>query len=846
MWGRKFLDQLWQDLRYALHLLTRSPGFTAVAVISLALSIGAGTAVFSVIHELLLKTMPVRNPDELVTFRMDLNPRYPYDINYSWYERFRDNTQVFTKVTANWLMDRAVTINGPGGGEARQVRVNLASGSYFPTLGVKPLLGRTFTEDDDRVQGGHPIAVISYGFWERMFGFAPDIIGRTLTLNRLTYTVIGVVPPGFTGTMVGKPADLWIPFMMQQQVMPEVPGLEKYPTRIIARLKPGMTVDQAQAGIQLIYQQLLTEDAGPNPKPERLQRLAKKRIELESAARGISPQRKSYAQTLSIVMSAVGLVLLIACANTANLQLARSAARRKEMAVRLAMGASRWRIVRQLLTESLLLAIIGGALGLLFAHWGTKILTTIMASGPAVLRSDSAPLPSIVSLSIDVQPDLRVLTFAITVSVLTGILFGLAPAFRSSKGSLTLELTGRGTGSSGPGGRFRLDKALLVAQVALSLILMICAGLFVSTLRNLKGQNLGYDREHVILAWISPDQAGRMGPALADFSQAVRDRLAALPGVVSVGISNGGVLGGRDDSNDRSEYLRVEGLQPKPGLLVTGIAVTPRFFESVGIPLLGGRDFTEGDTETSSEKIILSETLARFLFGNENPIGKRMGWSIDPSYPFEVVGVVKDAKHGTPRDNRGVIYSPFRQRIRVLRGTWCVAVRTPGNRDALMASMRHAFQEIDAGMPVVKINTIDDQLDNVLVEERLFTSLFGFFGAMAVLLACLGLYGMISYLTRLRTNEIGLRMALGATRSRVIRMVLKESLWLVLAGILIGVPATLGITRLIVARLYGVGSADPLTLAVAALLMIVTAVPAVILPARRASRIDPMEALRHE
>jgi len=847
MWRRTFLDQFGQDLRYAFRMMRRSPGFTAAAALSLALCIGANTAIFSVIDAMLLKTLPVRNPEELVMLRLKRgSPNSQYDIYHPRYEKIRDQTQVYTEVSANWLIDRTVTINGPGGGtDAKQFRVNLASGNYFSTLGVDAAIGRMFTSEDDRVPGGHPVTVISDGYWERMFGRSADVVGRTLTLNKTVYTIIGVAQRGFSGTWLGKPVDMWIPFMMQLQVMPEVPGLQRYPTRIIARLKPGVTIEQARAASALTYQRALTDEAGANPTPEQLQQIAQQGIDIESAARGHSLQRKSYTQTLGIMMAAVGLVLLIACVNVANLLLARAIARRKEIGVRLAMGASRSRIIRQLLTESVLLAMIGGLLGLLFAQWGSKNLMKIIASGPMGVRSDSVPLPFLVSLSIDVHPDMRIFAFTLVLGLLTGILFGLAPAYRSSKTPLTQSLSGRGT-SAGKPGRPHLGKTLVIAQVALSLIFLICAGLLVSTLHNLRSQDLKFERQNLLLVWISPVQTGRTVPALADFSKTLQDRLTAVPGVVSVGMTIGGVLAGRDDVGDRSEHLKIEGKESKPGLLLMDLTVTPKFFQTVGIPLVAGRDLTDSDSETAPRVAVISETYARFFFGNENPIGRRIGWEGEDGHNTEIVGVVKDAKHGTPRDSRGVAYGTFRQKIRVLRGTWCVAVRTMGDAIGMAARLREEFRNIDPGLPLLNINTIEDQLDNALVQERLFSSIFSSLSGLAALLACLGLYGTISNLVTLRTNEIGLRMALGATRANVLWMVLKESLWLVVIGIMIGIPVTLVATRLIASRLFGVSATDPLTIASAALLMIFVAALAGLIPARKASRVDPMEALRYE
>ncbi|MCI0540011.1 MAG: FtsX-like permease family protein, partial [Verrucomicrobiales bacterium] len=569
-----------------------------------------------------------------------------------------------------------------------------------------------------------------------------------------------------------------------------------------------------------------------NPTAQQLREIARQHLELEPAASGYSPHRAALSQPLGILMVVVGLVLIIACANVANLLLARAAARQREIAVRVALGAVRWQIVRQLLAESLLLASAGGALSLLFATWGTNLLAPILASGTA-------------AVSLDLRPDMRMFAFTAAVCLLTGILFGLVPALRSSKVALAPALTGRGAALGGTRRTFGLGRMLVVSQVALSLVLLIGAGLFVRTLRNLKSQDLGFDREHVLLVFTAPVQTGRVGPALVDLWRTMQERLSNLPGVLSASASLGGMVNGSERGNS-SEFIRIEGKDRKAGLLVSDVGVAPKFFQTAGVPLLRGRDFSERDTDTAPRVVIISESLARFLFGDEDPVSKRLGWSFQTGFPFEIVGVAGDAKHGTPQDNRGIFYFPYGQKQNWLRGTWCLSVRTAGYPIALTARVREELRAIDERLPVLKIQTIEGQLSDVLVKERLIAALSGLFGALAVMLACLGLYGVVSYAVARRTNEIGLRLALGATTSVVLRMILKESLWLVTSGIAIGLPATLALTRLISSRLFGVSPADPLTVVSATALMILVASLAGLLPARRATKVHPMEALRYE
>jgi predicted permease len=842
------LNDIWQDLRYGLRALRKNPGFTAVATLTLALGIGANTAIFSVIDALMLKRLPVRRPDQLVRFEGHYvnvvngmpNPRTSPTFPHPTFEKFRALTQVFSDVSGITEIDRSnVTINGPGGGlDGGQVVVGMASGNYFSNLGVQAVIGRTFTPDDDRALGGHPVAVISYGYWERRFARVADVVGRTLTLSGVTYDVIGVTPKGFSGDWVGKPMDLWVPFMMASQVMPEVPGgPSRFPARVIGRLKPGATREQAQAAAQVLHQQILLEGAGPNPAPGLLNHIASWRVELAPAANGYSPQRRSFAQPLAILMIVVGLLMLIACANVANLLLARASGRHREMAVRLALGAGRWRVIRQLLTESALLAASGGALGLLFAWWGTSALAAFARSGPVM----SALLSTTTDL--DLRPDERVFAFTAILCLGAALLFGLAPALRSSKVSLASALTGRGEGSDKAGGRFGPGRALVIAQVALSLLLLVGAGLFARTLSNLKAQDLGFDQEHTLLVWMAPVQTGRHGPALAELCQTVQERLSSLPGALSASVSMGGVLDGGEGGLP-SEQITIQGQAPRPGLLLSGVSVAPEFFKTVGIPLLQGRDFTERDNETSPRVAVINETMSRFFFGDQDPIGRRFGWM--PGAESEIVGVVKDAKTGAPRDNRGVIYSPYRQYQRALRLNWSVAVRAAGDPTALAAGVRQELRNIDPRLPVLRINTIKQQLDDVLFKERLVATLSALFGLLAFLLASLGLYGVVSYTVASRANEIGIRLALGATPAGAFRMIFKESLALALAGVAIGVPVTLATTRLISSRLFGVRAIDPFTIAAAASLLLAVAAIAALIPARRAARVDPMAALRSE
>jgi predicted permease len=827
MWIWISLERVGQDLRYGLRLMARSKGFTAVAVLSLALGIGANTAIFSALDALLLKQLPVPHPEQLYTIG-DKERNVDF-IPYPRFAKLREVPDLFSGIAAICLLDRSnINIQGPGGGlDAATVRVGLVSGAYFSTLGVQPVAGRTFAADDDRVPGGHPVAVISYDYWQRRFDRSTDVVGRSFTLNGTTYSILGVAQRGFSGDWIGLPTDLWIPIAMQSQVMLERPGLLTNTAapwiRVVGRLKPGLAVAQAEAGLQMARLQAAREMQ--NLTPRMMEEQLRNRVTLVPSAKGYSMDRDSFAQPLLILMVMVGLVLLIACANVANLLLARSAARQREMAVRLAIGAGRGQILRQLLTESALLAGLGGGLGILLAMWGTKSLVKFT------------------QLNLDVHLDARMLLFALGLCLLTGILFGLAPALRSSRASVFPSLGGRGTDTA-TSGRFGFGKLLVIVQVALSLVLLIGAGLFARTLRNLKSQDAGFYRDHLLLIWTAPDHEGRQGAALANLYESVMERVGSLPGVRAASPSAFGLLGGHGGS----PVPHVEGYTPKPqeDRIVPWSLVAPGFFDTVGIKLLLGRDFTLRDRETAPRVAIINETMAHYYFGDQNPVGKHFGMRRDTGTPIEIIGVVRDAKYVSMRDKDArMIYIPYRQDLAHLYQL-CVAVRTDGNSPGLTARVRDELRGIDPNLPILKIDTAEDQLDESLVDERLIAALSGFFGVLAVLLACLGLYGVMAYRTARRTNEIGIRLALGASSGGVLAMVLRESMWLVLAGIAVGVPVTLAATRLIAAKLFGVSPTDPITIGVAISLLIAVAASAGFLPARRASRVDPMVALRYD
>ena len=831
-WRWQWLEQLRQDARYALRSMRRRPGFTAVAISSIAVGTGAAVALFAVLDSMLLRPLPVRDPGQLIA---------SHGGSYPLYQRFRDLHQVFSDVAAVALLDRSnVTLDGLASSVDRGlVRIELASGNFFSMLGVKAAVGRTLAPDDDRVPGGHAVAVISDGYWRRRFGSRPDIVGRTLGLNGTTYTVVGVITRDFTGESTGRPVDVWIPLMMQSQVMLEMPGLLERNNgwlRIVARMRPGVSAGQAQAAVQPTYRENELAAAGTDATPQFVENLRAAPFLLVPIEHGYSRSRDVLERSMIILLAIVSAVLVIACANVAGLQLARAEARGREMAIRLSLGAARARLLRQLLTESVVMAVLGGALGVVFAVGVTRLLSTTMSVGPVQMDS-RAPSSW---LSLDVQPHARTYIVAAAISLIAGILFGLAPAFRGSDAPLAPSLIGRGP-SSPDRNRARLGRGFVVAQVALTLALVVVTSLFVRTLLNLRALPLGVDRSHLLLVWTVPGQAGRSGERLPDFVRTLLDSVSRIPGVISANATNHGLLEG-DDGGGASELLAISGLAPKPGLTVMRDGVTPGFFQTAGMPLLEGRDLSERDVVGTPRVAVINEAMSKFFFGDASPLGRRLGTG---DAQVEIVGVVKDVTHGTPRDRRGVWYVSYRQYPGLMRNL-CIVVRTSGDPRAVTGTVRRVLQGIEPLLPILRTDTVDEQLGDALAQERTIATLSLAFGTFSMLLACVGLYGIVSQAVVRRTNEIGIRVALGAPRASVVRMVLLDTGRIVIAGFAIGAPLSMVARQLIANRLYGVDATDPATIAVAMLTLASVTAIAGALPAYRAARIDPNVALRYD
>jgi predicted permease len=839
------MGTLLQDLKYGVRMLAKNPGYAAVVVLCLALGIGANTAIFTLINAVMLKSLPVEKPDELVLFgegRMagtsvidGIPSPGPWElVSYPLYKEYRDDNQVFQGVCAFQSNEARLNLRiGGTGAPEEPVFGKVVSGNYFSVLGVKAAAGRTLTSEDDALAGAHPVAVISYGYWQRRFSRDPSVVGSVIDISGIPFTIVGITAPGFFGeTLESNPADIWAPITMESQVLLEPSRLDSrgnFWLHVIGRLKPGVTSQQAQAAVTTHFQQYLLQMAGSSVTSDDRRDLAGIRIDLTPGGKGVSQLRRRYSEPLKILMVLVGLVLLIACANVANLLLARATARQKEISLRCALGASRSRMIRQMLTESIVLAILGGLVGLLLAGWGTSLLVYLVSRG------------SYIPLSI--SPDARILGFTLLVSLLTGMLFGLAPAVRAARTDLSTTLKEGARSVVGHGTRFSLTKGLVIVQVALCLLMLVGGGLFVRTLQKLESQDLGFNRENVLLVGISPRMAGYKPEQLPSLYRQILERVGSIPGVKSTSLALYGLVSG----SARRETISVQGYTPKPREETDAQMniVGPGYIETAGMTLLAGRGIEVQDTETSAKVAVINEALAHYYFGNQNPVGKRLAiGEAKHAADFGVVGVVKDAKYTRLREaSPPMLFIPVFQNPDYMND---LQVRTIGDPTSVAADVRKTLNDIDSKLNPRRVITLSQQVDDALSQERLVAQLSTAFGGLALLLACVGLYGVMAYAVTRRTNEIGIRMALGAGAGNVLWMVLRETLLLVGVGLAIGIPAALASTRLIASQLFDLSPYDPLTLSVSSLLLIAVAALAGFIPARRASRVDPMVALRYE
>jgi len=947
VWSVVWLEQLWQDIRYGVRMLAKSPGFAAVAILTLALGIGANTAIFSLIDAVMLRSLPVEDPSQLVLLKwgarnapnirgymtsgdcptdLSFAARNPSGCSFSE-PMFREIAQanVFSGTAAFANSGR---LNLTGNGPATVINGQLVSGDFFRTMGLKATIGRLLDTTDDTLSAA-PVAVLNYGYWQSAFGGSRDVVGHTIELNSVPFTIIGVAEQRFTGITPGSDYDVWLPLSDAQRISDPMrwQGRSRDVTNwwltIIGRLKPGTQLGQAQAPVSGLFRnemlhgsvpvfhagepvgppalamgapagggpqlrrQILSGGAqppaggtGPAEMPPPAQSGGNKpfalpapqgapprdlkstpemssgsetlskpadepQVTLLPAQTGLIGARTRYSNPLYVLMLAVGIILFIACANVAGLILARAAARQKEMAVRLALGAGPARVARQLLTESVMLSALGGTLGILFAYWGAHAIISFVSS--------NQPRP----LGFAAGVDLRVLSFTVAISLLTGILFGIAPTFRSLRVNLTPALK-EGEGSSAGSGHsagkwLSIGNALVVTQVALAIVVLVGAGLLVRTLQNLRNIDIGFDSHNILIFGVDPTLVGYKGPQLDAFYRDLQGRLSEIPGVKSASYSMGPLLSG----GLMMTMFHWPGTPPDQSSQSDVLPVGPNFFETLHIPFLTGRNFNASDFKLAAANtgpapasaptpVIVNQAFVEKYLGKENPLGKRFGESagdanVPPSPGYVIVGIARDTKYSDlRREIHAMMYTP--QSL----GGASFELRTAADPQAILPAIREVVAQVNTNLPLFDVKTESEQIDRLLFQERLVARLSGFFGLLALALACVGLYGLLSYEVSRRTREIGIRMALGAEPASVLKLVLRQGIVLAIAGAGVGIGVAFGVTRYLSSMLYDVHAGDPLTMAAVAALLALVALAACYLPARRAMRVDPLVALRYE
>lgn len=845
------MDHLLADIRYAARVLAKDPVFTALAVLTLALGIGANTAIFTLLDQVLLRLLPVKEPKQLVLLTMR-GRHYGNNwggnaISYPMFRDFQDHNEVFSGMFCRFPTRVSLTF----GGQAERVEAELVSGTYFSVLGVTTALGRTITPEDDRVPNGHPLVMLSYNYWKHRFGGDPEILGKTVTVNKHDMTVIGVAQAGFDGVELGYSPKLFIPVMMQQQVL-VVPTdmLKDRRSRWVnafGRLKPGVTQKLAKASLQPLMHSMLEmevrEAAFTHASAYDREQFLKCWIDVLPGSQGRSYFRQELSTPLWVLMAITGVVLLIACANLANLLLARATGRQREIAVRLAVGASRRRIVGQLLVETLCLSAVGGLAGLAFAFWADKALMAVY------LPADSG------GLSISTTPDFRILLFTAAVTIATALVFGLVPALKTTKPDIVNTLKDQ-AGAVVGGGHGGLRKTLVVVQVALSLLLLIGAGLFLRSLNNLSRLGPGFSAERLVGFNIDPSLGGYTPEQSKIFYQQLTESLSSIPGVQSVGLAAIRIL----ENDEWDSDMTVEGYTPaKPDDHAQPFMnqIGQNYFATLGVPIVAGRDFTVKDNrevkygpqpdDWTSTTVMINQEFARRYFPGQNPIGLHLGFGTDPGThtDMEIIGVVKDIKYTNLRDNiPPQAFIPYYGSH--FLGSMTVYLRTTFDPNQLMPAVRAKVRDLDQNLPIYDLRTTEVQIRNSLTTERMIASLSAVFGFLATLLATIGLYGVMAYTVSQRRREMGIRMALGAEPGDVIGMVMRDALLLVAIGVVVGVPASLALMRAVQSQLYGLTAHDPSTLTLATAGLALVACVAGYLPALRASRLNPMVALRYE
>jgi predicted permease len=830
------------DIRYAFRQFRKSPLFTVIAIVTLALGIGASTAIFTLLDQALIRTLPVSHPEQLV--RLRYTGESPGHTNvfggddqdfysYPMYRDLRDKNGVFSGLIANDEKYVGVQWNN----RSEIIEAELVSGNYFQVLGLKPAVGRLLLPSDD-LANSNPVVVLSFNYWKTKFGSDPSVVGRALMLNAQPFTIIGVAQPGFRSIVAGETPGLFVPTAAKNIITPRWQDLEDRQSHwltIVGRLKPGEKIQQAQAGLEPLWHAIRADELkqfGYHSARTRRLFLDESHIQLLDSARGFSPLRDQIGTPLLILMGMVGLLVLMACVNISSLLLVRAAGRTREMAVRYAIGAGRWQIVRQLLLEGVLLGLAGGALGLLMAPVLCDFLIRTTFTDPM----SEVPFSS--------HPDTRILFFNFAVAFAVSILFSLAPALRFLRPNLVSSLKQQTATATGSPLRFR--RISVGAQIAVSLLLLIGAGLFVRTLRNLQSVNVGFSTDHLVSFEVNPRLAGYKAEQMQALNGRILDALAALPGVRAVAASDDPDLAGNDATGD----MAIAGYQAHEGedVSVEQPWVTPTYFSTMQVPVLAGRAFNDGDTIDHRSVAVVNASFAKHFFRTpQDAIGRMIGTDRDAKSKFdiEIVGVVADTKHANLRDPaKRTVYRPLLQNPQMNSVTYLV--RTWEDPKTAETNLRSAMQQLDSKLALSHLQTEDEQIANVLSTERLFAMLSVSFGVVAVLLAAIGLYGVLAYSTAQRTREIGIRMAMGARRSSVVQMVLQDVLWICGVSVVVTLPLALMLGRLLQQQLYGIGAGDPVTLFAGTLLVSGVALLSAMIPARRAASVEPMEALRTE
>jgi predicted permease len=849
------MNDILADLRYALRMLRKSPVFTFVAIFSIALGIGANTAIFTLVDQALLRLLPVKNAQDLVLIR----PKGPWSgsnwgdgnqLSFPMYTDFRDHNDVFDGMFCRFDYSMHVGF----GGRTERARAEIVTGTYFPVLGVQPVLGRLIGPEDDKVPGGHPVAVLQYGYWKSRFNGDPSVIGQKLIVNDHPMTVIGVAQEGFNGTDLGTTAQIYVPMMMKAQMTPGWDALADRHMRWVTtfgRLKPGITREQAQAHLQPYYRSLLemeVKDAYFAQSSARNKaQYVTSNVEVQNASAGKSSLRRQMTRPLWILMAIVAGVLLIACANVANLLLARATARQREIALRLALGASRLRVMQQLLIESVLLAVLGGAAGLILSTWGAHALL-----GFFVDPEDP--------VTITASPDLRILAFNFLIALLTGLLFGLVPALQSTRPELAPTLKDSAGAVLG-GGSVRIRKTLVATQVALSLLLLIGAGLFIRSLSKLMSVDPGFKVTNLLTFSVDPSLNGYAPVRAKQYYKDLLQRLNSTPGVSGAGFTSIGLLEG----NQWSSTVTVEGYPRKEDENMNPLcnAISPGYFKSMGIPVLAGREFDARDDYTrppAQEGVeapsrprspyrvaIANETFAKRHLGGINGIGKHVGFGGNPgtATPIEIIGIVKDSRYTDLRDElQRQLFFPILEDDNP--GSITVYLRTQSDPETMFQTLRRTVQQIDPNVPIYGMRTVERKVEQSLNVERFISSLSSIFSVLATLLAMIGLYGVMAYTVARRTREIGVRMALGAVAGNIGWLVMREVVVLVIIGMAIALPAAWYLSRYIESQLFGVTAMDITTIVAAIITLAFVAGLAGLIPALRATRVNPVIALRYE